>query len=705
MNQHVLSYNIVWILLWGIPLLWAGEPYRGKPIGKINSYHHQVGGEVYAVNEYTLLLSQFNYDGLGVDTFFWAGTSPRPGPQGFLVTDEHGKTNVLHRYLNKDFTITLPDNKKITEIKWFAVYDLTKHNTFGDVYIPEEFEPPARQIITQLSRRSHGVSSGSVELIDAKTIIIPEFTYNGAGKDTYFWVGVGPQPSSKGFKVPDEYGYLDPLRIYSNETIQLELPGDLTIFDIDWLSIYDVETGENFGSVIIPDSPNVPPSLSKTLDYKSALPHCLQLHRHLQVSWEIFGPAITIQLAGQVDEQSYIAFGLSGSREKAEMLGADVAIAYMDGYRGFALDYNITARSPCIKVLGQYKGVCKDALVGGIDNNQIHTAVRENGLNVITYRRTLVPYDQGDIEFRTEGVNNIIWSIGRLDPHQEPLFHDYYPRGSVKIEFNAKTPVQTCVPFISNVSPIREPWERDRLIDRTLRQLVATIGPPGGKRGYQAITGMPSSGLAWYINGHLSPEVTLQRGITYAIHVYGGNNPHSAEFYNPLVVTDEPHGGIEKLTEAAQSNIRILAGVQYTLRGQPRPTAVGPLCLAKHRGVDRRLDDDFPSFEKFNKSLVYTCEKGEPTILEITPNSSWPDVVYYNSFTHSNMGWKMHIVDSFNLPKGLTGGASQIGGLAAVLAATSLALVLAASVLKFTSAFGLCKLTVQSNSLQSTNPV
>ncbi|KAI5714431.1 hypothetical protein M8J76_016990 [Diaphorina citri] len=469
----------------GIPLLWAGEPYRGKPIGKINSYHHQVGGEVYAVNEYTLLLSQFNYDGLGVDTFFWAGTSPRPGPQGFLVTDEHGKTNVLHRYLNKDFTITLPDNKKITEIKWFAVYDLTKHNTFGDVYIPEEFEPPARQIITQLSRRSHGVSSGSVELIDAKTIIIPEFTYNGAGKDTYFWVGVGPQPSSKG---------LDPLRIYSNETIQLELPGDLTIFDIDWLSIYDVETGENFGSVIIPDSPNVPPSLSKTLDYKSALPHCLQLHRHLQVSWEIFGPAITIQLAGQVDEQSYIAFGLSGSREKAEMLGAD-----------------------CIKVLGQYKGVCKDALVGGIDNNQIHTAVRENGLNVITYRRTLVPYDQGDIEFRTEGVNNIIWSIGRLDPHQEPLFHDYYPRGSVKIEFNAKTPVQTCVPFISNVSPIREPWERDRLIDRTLRQLVATIGPPGGKRGYQAITGMPSSGLAWYINGHLSPEVTLQRGITYAM--------------------------------------------------------------------------------------------------------------------------------------------------------------------------------------------
>lgn len=35
------------------------------------------------------------------------------------------RTNVLDRYLNKDFTLTLPDNKRITDIKWFAVYDLS----------------------------------------------------------------------------------------------------------------------------------------------------------------------------------------------------------------------------------------------------------------------------------------------------------------------------------------------------------------------------------------------------------------------------------------------------------------------------------------------------------------------------------------------------------------------------------------------------
>lgn len=68
----------------------------------------------------------------------------------------------------------------------------------------------------------------------------------------------------------------------------------------------------------------------------------------MRVSWEIFGPQITIQLAGQVEEDEYMAFGLSGSEQSSQMLGSDVAVAYIDGYRGFATDYNITAMTPVI---------------------------------------------------------------------------------------------------------------------------------------------------------------------------------------------------------------------------------------------------------------------------------------------------------------------------------------------------------------------
>lgn len=74
--------------------------------------------------------------------------------------------------------------------------------------------------------------------------------------------------------------------------------------------------------------------------------HCVQLHKKLQLSWQVFGPQITIRLAGQIEENNYMAFGFSGSENAAQMLGADIAITYIDGFRGQAVDYNITEKSP-----------------------------------------------------------------------------------------------------------------------------------------------------------------------------------------------------------------------------------------------------------------------------------------------------------------------------------------------------------------------
>ena len=58
-------------------------------------------------------------------------------------------------------------------------------NAFGDLYIPEDFEPPTIQKISQLSKRSHDVGSESIEILDAKTFRIPELSYNGHGKGTF----------------------------------------------------------------------------------------------------------------------------------------------------------------------------------------------------------------------------------------------------------------------------------------------------------------------------------------------------------------------------------------------------------------------------------------------------------------------------------------------------------------------------------------
>ena len=88
--------------------------------------------------------------------------------------------------------------------------------------------------------------------------------------------------------------------------------------------------------------------------------------------------------------------------------------------------------------------------------------------------------------------------------------------------------------------------------------------------------------------------------------------------------------------------------------------AAGRLCLWSHTTGDRRQDDDFRDFRIFRNSLRLRCDQeGDPGFLKISPNISWPDVVYYNSFTHRNTGNKIVIVDSF--PEALRSRSAGVG--------------------------------------------
>lgn len=109
--------------------------------------------------------------------------------------------------------------------------------------------------------------------------------------------------------------------------------------------------------------------------------------------------------------------------------------------------------------------------------------------------------------------------MGRLDSNKEPAFHDIYPKKDIVIHFNTTEPVNDCFSFTRSEVPIRETWERAQIFDRSIRSFSAVLGPSGGKRGYQGITGHVSNGLAWYINGFMVPELWLRRGLTYSFKV------------------------------------------------------------------------------------------------------------------------------------------------------------------------------------------
>ena len=59
---------------------------------------------------------------------------------------------------------------------------------------------------------------------------------------------------------------LDVLRAYEGEDIELQLPENLTVYDIDYLAVWCVAYKHNFGHVQIPPADDlwVPPALGQT---------------------------------------------------------------------------------------------------------------------------------------------------------------------------------------------------------------------------------------------------------------------------------------------------------------------------------------------------------------------------------------------------------------------------------------------------------
>lgn len=64
--------------------------YYGTLIGKLETHHHDASGEVYAIDESSVFVRGFTYDGTGPDAYFWAGSTSRPDASGFIIPDEKG---------------------------------------------------------------------------------------------------------------------------------------------------------------------------------------------------------------------------------------------------------------------------------------------------------------------------------------------------------------------------------------------------------------------------------------------------------------------------------------------------------------------------------------------------------------------------------------------------------------------------------------
>lgn len=95
------------------------------------------------------------------------------------MRDEKGGTaSLTRRYRNKDITLTLPEGKTLKDIKWFSVWCDEFAVNFGDVTLPSNLELPRPQKIASLGG-VHGVKSDNIVIVDAQTLLVPNFSYDG----------------------------------------------------------------------------------------------------------------------------------------------------------------------------------------------------------------------------------------------------------------------------------------------------------------------------------------------------------------------------------------------------------------------------------------------------------------------------------------------------------------------------------------------
>ncbi|GBN20328.1 Protein Skeletor, isoforms B/C [Araneus ventricosus] len=392
--------------------------------------------------------------------------------------------------------------------------------------------------------------------------------------DAFFLVGTGSTPHPEGTKVPDENGSLEKLHGYQGQDIELKLPGDLTVFDIEWLAMYCIAFKQNFGDVRIPKYLNVPADLTALkaeVTKEIKFDNCEELFPGiLHVSWKILGQDLILQLTGRADDNEYISFGRSGSDNRAVMIGADVAVAYYDAdsKQARVVDYYLSSKSQC----SQGSGACPDTKMRGEENTALVNWEKSDGIFKVTYKRPLGSSDGQDLSIPVSIPVSVIAAIGPLNSQKEVAFHThYYTKDAKKIHFGRSPPQDRCNPFVSATTMKPKSWPPMQILDATTFR--AQIGPTGGDKGYTAITGSQSWGIAWWINGQLIPELTVRRGVNYTFIVEGGNNPSNPASYHPLYITNNPEGGGGQfLDQLGLPNHTVYAGIDTDSNQRMIPT-------------------------------------------------------------------------------------------------------------------------------------
>ncbi|XP_040577912.2 protein Skeletor, isoforms B/C isoform X2 [Lepeophtheirus salmonis] len=640
----------------------------GVLIGRMSPRAHGIHGLVYAVDETHLFIRNFRYDGTGPDAYFWVGDDNLPSPKGHIIPyppleDKFDDPEVLFpgnnfegrfetkrnrnletlrkktqlpptlkKMQNENVLLTLPGSLKITSIKWLAVWCLRFTVSYGFVLISKDVIIPKQEIIDPFSSIFGKISSGRIKILDNKSFYIPNLQLHVTEKGYHFWAGNSTKgPNQNGYMIPNEKAQTIDLVSYNGNDIIITLPNHISMYDINYLAIYSSERDVNMGHVTF-DSQHmiIPPALGQTkkpgwwFDTPLILPEDATIFTN------------TNNKSQNKQKQQHIPFNPSLNLPNCrELLGRKIRLLWKN--EGGHIYFRI-------KVHMEIKQI--------VISNMAYVLIQYS----IQVMISILPKDAHDAPIALNEPTQVIVAIGsnKVDLNSYNSNKMNLEKENTTINFSNNEDDVNCPDVYSPLKPYTPPepeevWKPSNIRDRKL--FVARLGPPGGKKGYGAITGNPPLiNVVWWINGKLMPEIYVERGKTYHFRIQGGDDASRTNSFHPLYITDNAEGGYILKPQYERSVETIYAGVEeYDL--EPMATGVGPLCEFVSYEADKTYESQ--TFKEYKRTLRLACTEGreqEYGWVNWTVDHNTPDLLYYQSFADYAMGWKIHVLNEGEVP-------------------------------------------------------
>lgn len=707
----------------------AGRPVAAAevPLGALSTLAHDVAGNVVVINERVVEVRNFVYDGTGPAAFWWAGSGDRPDEAGSVVPDVPGCGRAALPAADGSGTVRLelPPGQGVSMIDYLSVWCETFRVDFGSIVFADRhaeidgaIEPappsgfqcattgggggaapapapvPAAPVSTgppvslgSLSTLAHDVE-GEVWAINARVLEVRNFRYDGTGPAAFWWAGNGTRASSSGVVVKEVPGCgAAPLPAADGTvTVRVELPADMDVTAIDYLSVWCEEFRTDFGSVVwggrhaeIDPALGTAPADGYTCfggdggggggggggatPPANALANCVALNRRLQVRWEVADEEVRFSLHARMSPDEWAGFGVSGAADATRMTGSDVTIASVDAAGAPTVhDFHMSTRSPCDD---SGAGVCPDTdalRANGTDDVSGVSSIRDSDVVTVDFVRPVRPTDVAPPGLDkllpvTPGTRTFIsWALGPLDEATRlPRFHGErtdYPSGGRDVALElGRPPADECggglVPTAGGgeAAPVTA-WARPPIVGVSNFDVV--IGPSGGPHGYGAIhAGHVPWGIAYYVNDLLVPVLVVERGKTYTFSTRTGDERAVAAKYHPVYITESDSGGFFLNPPAVQATERTFAGLDQAPNGTFSPSVVSPICEYRQSSASNPETD----FATYAATLSLDCGGTAPAAvqpgrLSWTVAADTPNTVYYQCTEHRNLGFRIAVFDA-----------------------------------------------------------